>query len=121
SSETGEGAHSLDQLQASVQRAEHTAKIVAALQDQARCRDHAVYTLPARELRLLLEAVNGAPARAAKPRAHRLLVQIVDGVVAPFAARDLPSIDIENLREFLTAECYDVASSVTVVAAPRTL
>ena len=72
------GVLRLHQAQAPVERAQHPGKIVAALQDQSRRRDHAIGALPPRKLRRLLDAVerafrtrDGTPRRRPSPSACR--------------------------------------------------
>src|SRR4029079_5950345 len=99
-----------DEAQAPVERAQHPRQIVASLQDQTGRGDHAIGTLPPRQLRRLLDTVERRFASAAEDGEHRLLAQRVDGVIAPFAARDFPSVDAEDLGEFPAIE-GDVAAS----------
>src|SRR6185312_14513880 len=79
-----------------VQDRQHAAKVGAALENEPGSGDHAVGALPARQPRILLDAVEGNFAGAAEDREHRLLPPEVDGVVAPLAVGDLAPIEIED-------------------------
>src|ERR1700712_2592178 len=79
---------------------------MAAAQDQAACRDHAVDALLARQPWIFLDAVDRHFGSAAENRKHRAVFQKIDGVVAPLAVGDHASVEIEDTTEFETVECY---------------
>ena len=88
---------------------------MAALQDQPGRRDHAVSALTARQLRRFLDTVKRHFGRAPEYGEHRLLAQSIDGVVAPFAARYLAALDVQDLREFFAVEGYAAAPDNPVI------
>src|SRR5262245_53519541 len=78
---------------------------MAALHDQAGCRDHAVDALLARQPRILLDTVDRHLGRAPEDREHRAIFQEVDRIVAPFAGSDHPPIESENAVQLTAVEC----------------
>src|SRR5207249_11134007 len=92
------------QRQIAIDRQQHTFEFVAAPQDQAGRRDHAVHALLARQPRIFLDAVDRDLGGAAEYRKHRAVFQKVDRVVAPFAIGDHAPIQIEDTVEFETIE-----------------
>src|SRR5436190_22371618 len=93
-----------DHGELAVDHQQHALEFMAAAQDQAGRRDHAVHALLAREPRILLDPVNRNLGSAAEYRKHRTVLQKVDGVVAPFAVGDHAPIQIEDTVEFETIE-----------------
>ena len=87
-----------------VEHAQHAVEFVAAAQDQAGRRDHAVGALLARQLRIFLDAVDRHFGGAAEHRKHRAVFQKVDRVIAPLAGGDHAAIEIENAVEFAAVE-----------------
>ena len=72
-------------------------------------RHDAVGALLARELQILLDAVEGEFGGAAEDTENGFVARHVDSVVAPFAGGDLAAVHGEDGGEFLTVECSDVA------------
>src|SRR2546426_6752650 len=97
-------AASLHQRQLAIDHQQDTLEFVAAAQDQAGRRDHAVHALLARQPRILFDPVDRHFGSAAEDRKHRAVFQEVDGVVAPFAVGDHAPIQIEDTVEFETIE-----------------
>src|SRR5260370_19294659 len=79
--------------------AKRAVELLAATKDQAGRRDHAIGPLPARKPRTLLDAVERHLAGAAEDRKDRAVLQEINGVVAPFAGRDLAAIEPEEAAE----------------------
>src|SRR5262249_80193 len=79
---------------------------MTATHDQAGGRDYAVGALPARQLRIFLDAVDRNLAGTTKHREHRAVLQEVDGIVAPFAGGDLAAIEAENAIELAPVESH---------------
>src|SRR5205807_4623802 len=70
-----------DQARAFVEHAPHAVELMAAAQDQAGGGDDAVRALLARKLRIFLDAVDRHFRRTAEHRAHRAVLQAIDGVI----------------------------------------
>ena len=94
--------------QLAVDHQQHTFKLMAAAQDQARGRDHAVHALLAREPGIFFDAVDRHFRSAAEHREHRAVFQEVDGVVAPFAVGDHAAVEIEDAVEFEAIERHPI-------------
>src|SRR5262245_2809279 len=89
---------------------------MAALEDMAGGRNQRIGSLPARQLRLLDDTVKGGFGCAAEDREDRLLAELVDGVVPPFALGDFPAIDAENLIQLPAVEADDLFRRLSVGA-----
>src|ERR1700709_1059340 len=96
----------LHHRQLAVDHQQHAVELVAAAQDQAARRDHAVDALLARQPRIFLDAVDRHFGGAAEYRKHRAVFEKIDGVIAPLAIGHHASIEIEDAIEFETVECY---------------
>ena len=97
------GGYATTRSDLSIER-QHAVEFLAAAHDQAGGGDHAVGPLFARELRVLLDPVDRDFAGAAEHGKHGPVAEKVDGVVAPFAGGDLPSIEPEDAVEFTPVE-----------------
>src|SRR5262249_49105654 len=82
--------------QVSFKHAQHAGKIVAALEDEAGRRHHAVGALASGEPRVLLYAVKRHLAGMAKGAEYGLFAAEIDGIVAPFPGGDLAAVKIED-------------------------
>src|SRR5207344_890212 len=89
-----------------VDRSQHTIEFVAAPHDQAGCRNHAIGTLAARQLRVFFDAIERHFRAAAEHRENRAVFEKIDGVISPLAGCDLAPIQIENAIELAAAESY---------------
>src|SRR4051794_7409682 len=98
----------LNQRQLAVDHEQHPLEFMAAAQDQAGRRDHAVHALLAGEPRIFLDPVDRDFGGATENGEHRAFPQEIDGVVAPFAIGDHAAIQIEDAVEFETVECDTV-------------
>ena len=92
------------------------AEVVAALEDMPGRRNQRIGSLPARELRLLDDAVERGFGSAAEDREDRLLAELVDGVVPPLALGDLAAVDPENLVQLPAVEADDLFRRLSVGA-----
>src|SRR4051794_4594614 len=95
----GHDKESVHYAQRLVDRAQHRIELVATAHDQPGGRDHAEGALAARQLRVLLDTVKRGFRGAAEYRKYRTVFQKIDGVIAPFAGRDLAAIKVENALE----------------------
>src|SRR3954463_9627064 len=96
----------LHHRQLAIDDQQHAVELMAAAQDQAAGRDHAVDALLARQPRIFFDAVDRHFGGAAEYRKHRAVLEKIDGVVAPLAVGHHASVQIENAIEFETVECY---------------
>src|SRR3954454_2377946 len=94
----------LNQRQLAVDHQQHAVEFLAAAQDQAGRRDHAVHALLARELRIFLDAIERDFGGAAEYRKHRAVLQEIDGVIAPFAVGDHAPVEVQDAIEFQAVE-----------------
>src|ERR1700676_1048878 len=79
---------SLDHRQLAVDHQQNPIQLMAAAQDQASGRDHAVGALLACQPRILLDAMERTSAGAPNHREYRAVFQEIDGVVPPLAIGD---------------------------------
>src|SRR5262249_49465409 len=87
--------------------AQHAGEIVSALEDEPACPNHAIGALAAGKPRILLDAIEGNLAGVPEHGKYRLFAPEIDGVIAPFAGRDLAAADPENFVELLAGEQDD--------------
>src|SRR5712691_2485465 len=87
-----------------VERAQHAVELVAAAHDQAGRRDHAIGALPARELGMFFDAVDGNFGGAAEHREHRAVLQEIDRVIAPLAGGNHAAIKVQDTIELAAVE-----------------
>src|SRR5882724_4070322 len=94
----------LNQRQLAVDHQQHAVEFMAAAQDQAGRRDHAVHALLAREPRVFLDAIERDFGGAAEYRKHRAVLQEIDGVISPFAVGDHAPVEVQDAIEFEAVE-----------------
>src|SRR5947209_13801581 len=89
-----------------VDHQQHAVEFMAAAQDQAAGRDHAVDALLARQSWIFFDTINRHFRSAAEHRKYRAVFKKIDGVIAPLAFGDHASVEIEDAIEFKAVECY---------------
>jgi len=77
---------------------------MSAAHDETGGRDHAVRTLPARQLGRFFDAVDGNFRRAPKHGKHGAILEEIDRVVPPLAGSDLAAVEAEDAVELLPLE-----------------
>ena len=97
-------ASGADQVHLIFKDTQNPLQIRAALQDQSTRCHHRKGALAARQPRVFFDPVKRNFARLAEDRKHCLVAVKVDGVVAPFSARDLPAVERQNGVEFLAVK-----------------
>ncbi len=99
------GCLRLNQLQFFlVENAKHVFQLMAPFQDQSGRRNDRVSALAAGKLGPLFDAVKRHFAGAAEDAEDGGFAQIVDGVVAPFAADHAPAVGLEDGVQFPAVE-----------------
>src|ERR1700722_11168490 len=93
-----------DDAERFIKGTQHAVELLAAADDQTGRRDQAIGALPPCEPRVLLDTVERDLAGAAKDREDRTVLQEIDGIVAPFAGRDLAAIETEQAAQLGTVE-----------------
>src|ERR1700722_20838583 len=93
-----------DHRQLAVDHQQYPIQLMAAAQDQAASRDHAVHALLAREPWIFLDPIERNFRGTAEDRENRAVAQEVDGIVAPLTVRDHASVQIQDAVEFEAIE-----------------
>src|SRR5207248_2802724 len=88
--------------------AQHAFELVSAAHDETGGRDHAVRTLPARQLGRFFDAVDGNFRRAPKHGKHGAILEEIDRVVPPLAGSDLAAVKAEDAIELAPIEAHAV-------------
>ncbi len=108
-----------DDAERAVERAEHAVELLAAAQDMAGGRNHAIGALPAAEFWIFLDAVDRHFRGAAENRKHRAVLEEIDGVIAPLAGGDFAAVEPQNAVELAPAEGYLACGGGRPCSPPR--
>src|SRR5437016_6444250 len=106
------------QLQRFIHGTQHAIELMSALDDQTCRRNHAVGTLPARQPRIFLDAIERHFGGATEDGKHRAVFEKINRVIAPLSGCDHAAIEAENAVELAAAE-GDLAGSSTAFSADR--
>ena len=110
-----------DEARRLVERAQHALELVAAADDQAGRRHHAVGALAARELGIFFNAVDRHFRGSPEHREHGAILEEVDRVIAPLAGGHHAAVEGEDAVQFAPVEGHLMAGGRRRAGAPVNL
>src|ERR1700746_1473004 len=94
-------------------------KVMAVLENKARCCNHRISALLARKPGVFLDAVKGKFAGAPVYEKPRLVWGKGDRIVPPFALANFAPVEAEDLAKLITVKRNEIREICTRVPRPR--